>query len=86
MRALSDVLAFRANGRGMLQLAVRTESVALETTWTNCTNPKMGLSTPYCRNFLNSNSDVHSDSNQLKCALAIPGSDSNSKPSGRRPE
>jgi HUS1 checkpoint protein len=43
MRPLSDVLAFRANGKGKLQFAVRTESVALETQWTGCVNPKMGM-------------------------------------------
>lgn len=44
MRPLSDVIAFRANGRGKLQLAVRTESVSLETQWTGCANPKMAAS------------------------------------------
>jgi hypothetical protein len=47
---MSEVLAIRASNNGQLQLSIRTESVTVDTQWTNCTNPKMGgpLSVPYC--------------------------------------
>jgi HUS1 checkpoint protein len=48
MRSLSDVIAFRANNRGRMQLAVRTDSVAVEIQWTSLTNPKMGTHGPLC--------------------------------------
>ncbi|KII84360.1 hypothetical protein PLICRDRAFT_46253 [Plicaturopsis crispa FD-325 SS-3] len=41
MRPLSDDLVVRANGAGRLVLGINTESVTLDTTWTNCANPKM---------------------------------------------
>ncbi|KAF7972224.1 hypothetical protein HWV62_18622 [Athelia sp. TMB] len=41
MRPMSDVLAIRASNNGKLQLAISTDSVAVETQWTNCTNPDM---------------------------------------------
>jgi len=39
---MSDVLAIRASNNGRLQLSIRTDSVTVETLWTNCTNPQMG--------------------------------------------
>lgn len=38
---MSDVLALRANNSGVLQLAIRTEGVKVETEWKGCTNPQM---------------------------------------------
>ena len=39
---MSDILAIRASHNGRLQLSISTDSVTVDTQWTNCTNPKMG--------------------------------------------
>jgi len=38
LRPLSDILAIRANNNKRLLLAINTESVSVETEWTDCTN------------------------------------------------
>lgn len=40
MRPMSDILAVRASNNGRLQLSIRTDSVTVDTQWTDCTNPK----------------------------------------------
>ncbi|KAF5342544.1 hypothetical protein D9611_001220 [Ephemerocybe angulata] len=40
LRPMSNILALRANNSGVLQIAVNTEGVKVETEWRGCTNPK----------------------------------------------
>ncbi|KAI0058796.1 cell cycle checkpoint [Artomyces pyxidatus] len=42
LRALSDVIAFRANGSGKLQISAATESAKMDIGWEGCANPRMG--------------------------------------------
>ncbi|KAI0050500.1 cell cycle checkpoint [Auriscalpium vulgare] len=42
LRALSDVIAVRANGVGKLQISAATDSAKTDVMWEGCTNPKMG--------------------------------------------
>lgn len=44
--ALSDDLLVRASGAGRLVLGIDTDSVVLNTTWTDCSTPIMGASLP----------------------------------------
>jgi len=44
LRPMSDILAIRASNNGRLQLSISTDSVTVDTQWTNCTNPKMAAS------------------------------------------
>jgi len=44
LRPMSDILAIRASNNGRLQLSINTDSVTVDTQWTNCTNPKMAAS------------------------------------------
>ena len=46
MRPMSEMLAVRASNNGILQFSIRTDSVTVDTQWTDCTNPKMGEHLP----------------------------------------
>ncbi|KAF5350123.1 hypothetical protein D9756_009224 [Leucocoprinus leucothites] len=46
LRPMSDILAFRANNNGTLQLAIRTETANVQTEWKNLTNPKLNDDEP----------------------------------------
>ena len=41
MRPLSNLMGIEANRQGEFRIKVQTEDVALETSWTDCGNPKM---------------------------------------------
>lgn len=41
LKPMANVLAFRANNNGKLQLSIYTESVKVDTDWNNCVNPKV---------------------------------------------
>lgn len=43
LRPMSDILAIKASNNGKLQLTISTDSVTVDTQWTDCTNPKMGM-------------------------------------------
>jgi hypothetical protein len=40
---MSDVLGVRANRKGKLVLSIGTDGVRVDTTWTDCVNPVMGM-------------------------------------------
>ncbi|KAG6874434.1 hypothetical protein C0993_000589, partial [Termitomyces sp. T159_Od127] len=40
MKVMSDILAVRANNRGVLRLSINTETVKVDTEWKGCTNPR----------------------------------------------
>lgn len=44
LRPMSDVLAIRASNNGRLQLSISTDSVTVDTQWTDCTNPMTSTS------------------------------------------
>jgi HUS1 checkpoint protein len=41
LRPMSNILAFRANHNGQIQISISTESVKLDTRWENCSIPTM---------------------------------------------
>ncbi|PPR04814.1 hypothetical protein CVT24_007074 [Panaeolus cyanescens] len=47
LRPLSDIVSFRGNNNGKLQLAIHTDSVQIETEWTELQNP-VGLCQNHC--------------------------------------
>ncbi|RXW16902.1 hypothetical protein EST38_g8956 [Candolleomyces aberdarensis] len=40
LRPMSNIMAIRANGNGVLQFGINTDSVKVETEWRECANPK----------------------------------------------
>ena len=39
LRPMSEILSIQASNNGRLHLSIHTDSVKLDTQWTNCTNP-----------------------------------------------
>ncbi|KAJ7651305.1 checkpoint protein Hus1/Mec3 [Roridomyces roridus] len=69
LRPMSDFLAVRANNNGRLQLAIRTDSVSVDTEWRNCKNTNQAPSDSQNQRDPDADEDAARDPDQLFSVL-----------------